>query len=544
MTPRLHRLSSAAEAVEPPKAFTYPFCYTPHPLCVAAVEQICAFVQEQPALAQALDEGKMLGTLVVRDADGVLGFLAAYSGNLSYDDAKGFFVPAVFDFLSPNGYFKTEEARISEINHQIASLEDSDEFSSMKSKLADFETDAAAQMAKAKADAAARKKARHAMRASGTLSPSEEEEIIRESQFDKANLKRLVRGIEAQRAELQQDIDAFSERIAILKTQRKQQSAQLQSWLFRKFVMLNSRGEKRDLATIFLPTAQGVPPAGAGECAAPKLLQYAFLHHLKPLCMAEFWWGKSPTNEVRHHLHYYPACQGKCFPILTYMLEGMNVDANPLAQKAPEIEVLYEDEYLLAVNKPASLLSAPGKAQGDSVLQRLRDRYPNLPHLNVAHRLDQATSGVLLVAKDMLTFQQLQKLFAERKVQKTYIAILSAIPKEKDGRITLPISPSYENRPMQFVDTEHGKPAVTDYKVLSCAGAECRVEFHPHTGRTHQIRVHAASPLGLNAPIKGDLLYGNASAQSAQRLHLHAHSITFRHPFTRTLLTITSPIPF
>ena len=336
---------------------------------------------------------------------------------------------------------------------------------------------------------------------------------------------------------MQAEIEAFETEIERLRTERKTRSAALQQRLFKQFQMLDACGRKRDLCDIFQDTAQKVPPAGAGECAAPKLLQYAYRSGLQPVAMAEFWWGDSPKNEIRRHGYYYPACKGKCEPILRHMLQGLQVEDNPLqndSHRDTELEILYEDEWLLVVNKPAGMLSVPGKLDVDSVYQRVRRIYPEATGPMIVHRLDMATSGLLLIAKTKEVHQNLQAQFKNRTVRKRYVALLDGLVKRREGLIALPLRPDPEDRPRQVVDEVSGKPAVTLFETLICEAHRSRVLFFPQTGRTHQLRVHAAHPLGLDAPIVGDELYG----KRAERLYLHAEYLAFRHPVSGRMIEV------
>ena len=308
--------------------------------------------------------------------------------------------------------------------------------------------------------------------------------------------------------------------------------------------MLNYRGEVKTLCDIFEQTVHKTPPAGAGECAAPKLLQQAYLHHWKPIAMAEFWWGNSPKNEVRHHGYYYPACKGKCEPILRHMLQGLEVEANPMQQEAErsneKLNIVYEDQWLLIINKPAGMLSVPGKERQTSIYDLARKAYPEADGPMIVHRLDMATSGLLIIAKDKKTHQHLQAQFKNRSIRKKYIALLDGIVPEDEGTIELPLCPNPLDRPRQMVDTQYGKPAITYYQVLERTDKYTRIAFYPHTGRTHQLRVHAAHPSGLHYPIIGDELYGKKD----KRLYLHAESIEFTHPVNGQSMCITKKADF
>jgi len=341
----------------------------------------------------------------------------------------------------------------------------------------------------------------------------------------------------------------------------KQMSQKLQEWLFHQYQLLNARGEVKDLVDIWqdyydrskLRQKYPLPPGGTGDCCAPKLLQYAYQHGLKPVCMAEFWWGESTKTELRQHLNYYPACRGKCKPILTWMLQGLEVDPDPELSgfQKMDIPVVYEDEWLLVVDKPSGILSVPGRVSEYSVDTVMKERYPGC---QVAHRLDMGTSGLLMVAKSQDVYRSLQEQFIKHQVKKKYVAMLEVRCKKEDGRckmeegggtISLPLRPDPMNRPRQIVDMEHGKRAVTDYEVIS----PNIVALYPQTGRTHQLRIHCAHPDGLGRPIEGDELYGFGKANSQKlkansRLMLHAAEIWFRHPVTGELMHITAPVPF
>jgi len=484
----LHTFSKF-EHISLPEQFTYPFHYTPHPLCVKAAEEVQAYLQTRTEWHSELQQGKMFGVLLVRTPEGETGFLAAFSGNLAGSNHHSYFVPPVYDLLNPEGYFKQEEARISELSTVIQS-----EAKNLENTHVD---------------------ATEILRRDAPLDDND----------DNTNIERL-------------------------KEERKQRSIALQEWIFRQFRLRNALGEEEDILSIFKRTAHRNPPAGTGECAAPKLLQYAYLHGFQPLAMAEFWWGNSPKGEIRRHGHYYPSCRHKCEPILGFMLQGLDVEPNPLLTSVTDatlLETVYEDEYLLVVNKPAGMLSVPGKTGQASVLSILQERYPDATGPLLVHRLDMDTSGLLLAAKDKDIHTLLQKQFEGRSVKKRYVALLDGIPhgKEPKGFIRLPLRPDFDNRPLQLVDFEYGKPAVTRYELLPPSqggqgGLLTRIALYPETGRTHQLRVHAAHPDGLDCPIVGDPLYGRPS----DRLYLHAEALEFRHPVTSQRMHITKEAPF
>ena len=550
-----------------PEKFTYPFHYTPHPLCVLAAEEVKEYIASRKEWQEELASGKMFGVLIVQTDNGItnneenqIGYLAAFSGNLAGKNLHPYFVPPVYDLLQPEGFFKIEEEQISAINIRIRELENSSSYLDSKEKWKIETEQAKAVLNQAKAELKIAKEAREIRRQSSPeLSEEEQASLIRESQYQKAEYKRLEKEWKKRLEELETEVRYFDIEIERLKTERKERSAALQRKLFEQFRMLNAQGEVKDLYTIFEQTVQKVPPAGAGECALPKLLQYAYLHQLKPLAMAEFWWGDSPKNEIRHHGYYYPSCKGKCEPILQHMLQGLEVDENPLlnpVHEEEELEIVFEDEWLLVVNKPAGMLSVPGKAEDrDSVYHRLKKKYPEATGPMIVHRLDMATSGLLLVAKTKKVHQDLQAQFANRSIKKRYVAVLDGIVlSERTGRIELPLCLNPLDRPRQIVSKEYGKEAITEYKIISESEKiidesersineprkYTRIVFYPLTGRTHQLRVHAAHPEGLGCPILGDELYG----KKADRLYLHAEYIEFRHPIYGDIFRIQKKADF
>ena len=607
----IHFFKKSVSHLALPEKFTYPFHYTPHPLCVLAAEEVKKYIASRKEWQEELASGKMFGVLIVQTDNGItnneenqIGYLAAFSGNLGGKNLHPYFVPPVYDLLQPEGFFKIEEEQISAINIRIRELENSGSYLNSKEKWKIETEQAKAVLNQAKAELKMAKEAREIRRQSSPeLSEEEQASLIRESQYQKAEYKRLEKEWKKRLEELETEVRHFDIEIERLKTERKERSAALQRKLFEQFRMLNALGEVKDLYTIFEQTVQKVPPAGAGECALPKLLQYAYLHQLKPLAMAEFWWGDSPKNEIRHHGYYYPSCKGKCEPILQHMLQGLEVDENPLlnpVHEEEELEIVFEDEWLLVVNKPVGMLSVPGKAEDrDSVYHRLKKKYPEATGPMIVHRLDMATSGLLLVAKTKEVHQDLQAQFANRSIKKRYVAVLDGtiIKTEKEtkpiaekailiaketvstkktakaertgrtGRIELPLCLNPLDRPRQMVSRKHGKEAITEYQIISESEKNTsesentfnesnridesersinesrkytRIIFYPLTGRTHQLRVHAAHPEGLGCPILGDELYG----KKADRLYLHAEYIEFRHPIYGDILCIQKEADF
>lgn len=530
MDVRFHSFSSDVSSVVLPASFTFPFNYIPHPLCIVAKEEVYAFIEADESLRKAFDSGKMIGVLVVQCGD-LLGYLVAYSGNLVCNGYETYFVPAIYNLLDENEFFKKEERNISKINAQIAEFENNSGFVELKNRLETTKNEAKERLAQEKISLKNNKAKRDELRATN-LTQEEKDLLVAESQFQKAEFKRLSNLYKERIERLECELDSYTDKVRLLREERKKRSVVLQNKIFRKFRILSSQGEERDLTEIFSHTAQRIPPSGAGECAAPRLLQYAFKNGYKPIAMAEFWWGTSPKGEIRIHGQYYPACIGKCRPILEHQLKGMNVEEDPMLSYGKmhfSLPIVYEDEWLMVVNKPAGMLSVRGKLAIDSVEDRVAklivrdDCQPQ-----VVHRLDMQTSGLLMIAKDKDTHKVMQRMFKERKVKKRYLAIVCRDDIAEEGEISLPLSPDYNNRPRQMVDFDRGKSAVTKFKVARRKDGKALVYFYPQTGRTHQIRIHAAHPLGLNAPILGDELYG----QKSNRLYLHAEVLEFVHPHT------------
>lgn len=535
-----HSFDHEIEGIPLPERFTYPFCYVPHPLVELAAEQVKAYLRTRGDWCEELEEGKMFGVLVVTDSLDEIGFLAAYSGNIAHYNRHPYFVPPVYDLLQPEGYFRKEEERISAISHRISLLRQSPELLAVASQLEETERRWAERIGAFREEMKAAKCQRDSLR-KATMDKETEARLIAESQFQKAELKRLQRRRTEEVEALREQTGQIEAQLDTLSKERKERSAALQRWLFDRFRMLNALGEQRGLCEIFSEERGELPPGGAGECAAPKLLQYAYLHGYRPLAMGEFWWGRSPVGEVRSHGRFYPSCKSKCEPILHFMLRGLNVDDNPLLSAPAEVlKTVYEDDSIWVVAKPSGLLSVPGKGEEVSVDAIARRRFPAYEGPFVVHRLDMHTSGLLVVAKSFEVYRNLQSQFAERSVEKCYVALLDGELPGEEGEISLPLRPDLDSRPRQMVDYKSGKEALTHYRVIGRESGRTRVAFCPVTGRTHQLRVHAAHVAGLGVPIVGDLLYGTP----AKRLCLHASSISFNHPVTGQRLTFTSTPDF
>lgn len=541
---RFHPYQADISQVELPARFTYPFCYKPHPLSVLAAEEVKEYLSKQTQWHEELSQGKMFGVLVVEDDARQIGFLAAFSGILAGDNNHPYFVPPVYDLLHPDGFFKPEEEAISNINRQIKHLEKHPQYLLALNNLRQLSEECKHSLTQERLKLKQAKALRNERRQKGNLSVEEEAALIKESQFQKAEFKRIEKAWNQRMSQSQQAYDTYKHAIDELKQERRMRSSALQKRLFEQFVMLNYHGEEQNLCDIFADTVQLVPPAGAGECAAPKLLQYAYKQGWKPLAMAEFWWGNSPKSEIRHHGQYYPSCKGKCEPILKHMLKGLDVEPNPMIaqqqQSSGSLDVVYEDEWIAVINKPANLLSVPAKDEGESVYALAKKQFPQAEGPLMVHRLDFATSGILVITKTKEAHKHLQEQFANRTIEKRYVALLRGRVAEESGVIDLPLSLNRLDRPHQMVDYEQGKQAITRYQVLESSEDTTRIAFYPLTGRTHQLRVHAAHPDGLHCPIIGDDLYGTPST----RLFLHAEYIRFRHPMTKETISFTIPALF
>ncbi|UGS22530.1 RluA family pseudouridine synthase [Flavobacterium channae] len=531
-----------------PEKFTFPFYYEPHELSKIAAKELQNHLTSQTDFEhnfglqegqQGLIIGKMFGVLVCQDQEGNLGYLWAFSGKLAGVNHLPYFVPTIFDMLHEDGFFRKEEEVLNAINRQIEILENSTELQIKKNQFESTKKEATTDLQNQKDKIKRLKIERDEKRNSFDNLPSSEIEQLKlelseESKKESILLKKMTKYWNFHIENAQKEVNILLEEINQLKEERRLKSGALQQKLFAEYSFLNQFGERKSIGEIFNDN----PPAGAGECAAPKLLHYAFEHQLKPIAMAEFWWGQSPKSEIRKHKQFYPACKSKCEPILlSHMLKGLDMEANPFQEnpaEGKEIEIVYEDDILLVVNKPEEFLSVPGKMISDSVYQRIKELYPNATGPLIVHRLDMSTSGLILIAKNEETYVKLQSQFIKRTIKKRYVALLDGVLKEKEGIIDLPLRVDLDDRPRQLVCYENGKPAQTKWEVIEVKNNQTLVYFYPITGRTHQLRVHASHELGLKTPIVGDDLYGT----KANRLHLHAEQLMFTHPETKEELTI------
>lgn len=535
-----------------PEKFTFPFYYKPHPLAKIATKEVQEYLENQTDFKHnfglsednsTLPIGKMFGVLVVKNSENEIGYLTAFSGKLADKSLPDKFVPPVFNMRSYGSFYIKGEEEITEMNHRLSFLKQNENYIHLKKSFKNITKSINDDLEKEKLKLKKYKKERKARKKTGRSTLNETDfnllnkKLIQESFNNQFYYKELEEYYKNKVAEKRKELAAFDDEIAYLKKNRKEKSNYLQQTLFSKYAFLNYKKESKSLLDIFNNPAIK-PPAGSGECSAPKLLQHAFLNDLTPICMAEFWWGVSPNSAIRKHKNFYPACQGRCKPILAHMLEGIKMDDNLLLKNLSEnkeLEIVYEDDVLLVVNKPSEFLSVPGKNISDSVYTRIKKKYPKATGPLIVHRIDMSTSGIILLTKTKEANKILQNQFIKRTIKKRYVALLNGDLTKDKGTIKLPLRLDLDDRPRQLVDFEYGKNAETNWEIIKKENGKTKVYFYPITGRTHQLRVHAAHKDGLNTPIVGDDLYG----KKENRLHLHAEFIEFSHPKTNKIISFS-----
>ncbi|MGS0680525.1 RluA family pseudouridine synthase [Shewanella sp. 125m-7] len=552
------RFKSAIDSYELPQRFTFPFYYEPHPLCLLAAKELQTYLGTQTkwqhnfGLETRLDEGlstdknsaigKMFGVLLVRNPHGELGYLAAFSGKLAEQNLLNGFVPPVFDMLAEESFFHAGMLALNQLTEQLKNAEKNPDIATLTTELKRLLDQSNHELEAFRALIIENRKARKLRRAvadaqqNQTILSELNIELGKESVAEKFQLKAIKQAGDEQCSEVSKQLNDLLAQISQLKATRAQQSNQLQKQIFAQYQFLNQAGKLKDLNQIFKDSPTEQPPAGAGECAAPKLLQFAFSQGYTPLAMAEFWWGASPKSEIKQHMNFYGSCQGKCRPILSHMLEGVAMDANPLLTNpaaGKSIEIVYQDETIVVVNKPAEFLSVPGKNITDSVYARMKSMFPQATGPLIVHRLDMSTSGLMVIALTRDANKSLAQQFIARTIEKRYIAQVAGVVQGEQGEINLPLRGDLDDRPRQLVCHEHGKHAHTLWQVKSRSAKHTMLYLYPHTGRTHQLRVHCAHHNGLHLPIIGDDLYGSKS----NRLHLHAQRLILNHPVTKERLT-------
>ena len=544
--------------IELPKKFTFPFYYEPHKLCELATAEIQEYLENQTDFkhnfglksnSEENTSGKMFGVLVVKNQQNEIGYIAAVSGKLAKTNIHKKFVPPVYDMLTNDSFFLNEKENLNSISKKIIVLEENTEYIQLISKHESEKIKATLDINEKKEALKAAKINRNLQReeAKSSLDYKDyqtlKEKLAKESLEAKQFFNNVTRYWKHVLKPLKDKLSDFENKIERLKEQRRKKSIALQIYISEQYQFLNSKKEIKNLAELFIDTSVQNLPAGSGECAAPKLLQYAFLNDLKPIAMAEFWWGKSPNKQIRKHKQFYPACQGKCKPILKHMLNGIDMDKNPLLNNpavGKELETIFEDEDLIVVYKPNDFLSVPGIHIQDSVYTRIKQQIKNISGPIIIHRLDMATSGLLVLAKNKKSHKNIQNQFINKTVKKRYTALLDGILNDNKGEINLPLRVDLDDRPRQLVCYEYGKTAKTKWEVIEYKNGKTKVHFFPISGRTHQLRVHASHTSGLNTPIVGDDLYGKLS----DRLYLHADTLEFTHPTSNLKMTFYKKADF
>lgn len=539
---QIHYFSEQPKASEIPVRCRDPFENNPHPLAIRAskdLQQRLINSVKLPVNFFDKDNGKMFGVLVVSDDAGRIGYLSSFSGMLNKQWITPNFVPPVFNIQQQQEFLDNGETQVTKLTQQIELLLNSTDRLQAMVRMKEFEFQKENDLAGLKKQHKKNKQQRRKKRSE--VNNDEALQVLSFlSQQDKRKLKQCKSAWDKKLVKARQQFtDSYEIAIDSLKQKRKQLSRQLHRKVFENYRLVNKLGEQEPMLNLF---DGKLPAGGTGDCAVPKLLQFAHQNKYKILAMAEFWWGAPPDDGVRHHAHFYPPCRGKCHPILPFMLKGIEIEQTKKVNAAKKLEpvVVYEDDSLVVVNKPAGLLSIPGKQQECSVLDWLQQRYPQATGALLVHRLDMATSGLLLAAKNSQAHKHLQKQFINRGVQKRYVAVLSKVIQKQNVTVNLPLRVDLDDRPRQLVCYEHGKEAVTHVKVISTDENSTRVYFYPVTGRTHQLRVHAAHNKGLGAAIIGDELYGTRS----ERLLLHAEKLSFDHPLTGERLEVKVDVPF
>ena len=550
-----------------PERFTFPFCYEPHPLCLLASQELQQQLSSNAHFQQEFARtGKMFGVLLVELSQGEIGYLSAFSGKLNLDEnlyQKTLnFVPPVFDVDAQTDFFHEESKIINRLNSELEELLVNPQLDAYEQTLGQKLSQQNEQLDQYRNQMAVNKKIRKEKRNYAKNNFDGDElaynlkQLAQESIDGKNQLRDLKEYWCNLVSQIQQKLDNLTDEINGIKKKRKQLSTKLQKKLFKQYHLLNSAGVEKDVIELFKDSLYQIPPAGTGDCAAPKLLQYAFKQNMKPLAMAEFWWGQAPKSEIRQHKNFYGACSGKCQPILAHMLDGMAIDDNPLLVNPAEgkaLEILYQDDDIVVVNKPSEFLSVPGKNIEDSVYLRIKQQFPKATGTYIVHRLDMSTSGVMVLALTKRAQKNIQQQFVNRTIKKRYVAILEGkvvsdlgkILDENRGEVNLPLRGDLEDRPRQLVCFEQGKNAKTQWEVIEVIDGRAKLYLYPETGRTHQLRVHCAHPQGLNMPILGDDLYGRSqyfrankmADKKAKRLYLHAEKLTLNHPITKEEMT-------
>lgn len=485
--------------------------------------------------------GKMFGVLAVADAEGRVGFLRAVSGQLERQHRVEGYAPPVFDVALREAVEPVAEKVVKGLTSRVDAARLEPTLLAARAALVELEARHVSARETLRSRHAVNKQARKVARETTTDTAARHalDQLSRADDAERRKQEALFRDEHAQAMAV---LAPLERRLAALERLRRIASQEAMRRIWDSYVFTSFSGEQTTVRALF---PAGDPPSGAGDCSAPKLLDAARRLALTPLALAEFWWGAPPPGGGRVEGMYFPACKEKCGPVLPFLLRGIEVAKRetwkPRAVPEEELRIVLQDERFLVLDKPAGMLSVPARDESvtDCLTVRVQRRFPNATGPLAVHRLDLDTSGLLLVALDDEAYRLLQAQFLSRSVQKQYTAVLEGEVRGEEGLIELPLRVDLEQRPRQMVDFAHGKFAQTKWKVLSRGAGRTRVAMWPLTGRTHQLRVHAAHPQGLGVPIVGDRLYG----APAERLLLHATVLEFNHPVTGAPVKVVSELP-
>ena len=536
-----------------PTRFTFPYYYTPHPKCELAILQLQQALVDCGVNENSL--GNLYAVLLVQNpTTQELGYLSAFSG-LQLDPAlvsqlnNIHFVPPAFDSKQFHSQNSANLAHQMQLANDIKKLQQSHNLDALLAELEELKIKSAQAIDTFQLAMAANKAQRNELReqanqekALGNLESATNllKQLGNQSSQEKRDLKALRIEWKQKIAERQSHVDLIESELKNRKQDHQAISEQLETQRLSHYRFINQAKKSKNLLEL-LDGKDALE--GSGDCCLPKLLNFAFEHGFKPLALSEFWWGLPPTDIIRQHANLYPVCQSKSFEILEHQLSGIELEDNPLIVNpavGKSFNIVYEDDEIVVVNKPEEFLSVPGKFIEDSVYTRIKALYPNATGPLIIHRLDMSTSGLLILALTAESNKHIQKQFIDRTVEKRYTALLDGEINGESGDISLPLRGDITDRPRQLVCHKHGRNAETHWQVVSTNNGKTKVHLYPKTGRTHQLRVHCASPLGLGVPIRGDDLYG----YKRERLHLHAGYLKLIHPTTGEWMEFEVPSEF
>ncbi|MDH6017196.1 RluA family pseudouridine synthase [Vibrio splendidus] len=552
-TPLLPLNQTATQDLSIPTRFTFPYYYTPHPTCELAMLQL-----QQSLIDCGVNEtsqGNLYAVLLVQNpTTQELGYLSAFSGlqldsSLASQLTSIAFVPSAFDGQQFQSHNSANRARQSQLADDIKKLQQSHNLDALVTELQELTVESAQAIEAFQLAMTANKAQRSELReqanqekALGNLESAANllKQLGNQSSQEKRDLKALRIEWKQKIAERQSQVDLIESELKNRKQDHQAISEQLETQRLSHYRFINQALESKSLLEL-LDGKDALE--GSGDCCLPKLLNFAFEHGFKPLALSEFWWGVPPTDIIRQHANLYPVCQSKSFEILDHQLTHIELEDNPLIVNpavGKSFDIVYEDDEIVVVNKPEEFLSVPGKFIEDSVYTRIKALYPNATGPLIIHRLDMSTSGLLILALTAESNKHIQKQFIDRTVEKRYTALLDGEIDGKSGDISLPLRGDITDRPRQLVCHEHGRNAETHWEAICTSNGKTKVHLYPKTGRTHQLRVHCAHPLGLGVPIRGDDLYG----YKRERLHLHAGYLKLIHPTTGEWMEFEVPSEF